>query len=121
MPQPLIVVIVDDEPDIRQVLCDILEDEGYEVVGLGHPSLALALDAAQRPSIFLLDLMLPGMTGLELAGRIREGPFADASIIAISASPSMLRRASESRLFQAILSKPFDIDQLVDTLRRYAA
>jgi DNA-binding response OmpR family regulator len=119
MAQHLVVVVVDDEPDLRDMLVEILQDEGFAVISLPHPSLALTLE--QKPSIFLLDLMLPEMTGIELAEQLREGPFSDVTIIALSASPAMLRRAADSNLFQSTLHKPFDIDTLLKSIRQYAA
>jgi CheY-like chemotaxis protein len=116
-----VIVVVDDEPDLRNVLCEMLEDDGYEVISLSRPSRVLELEPEEMPTVFLLDLMLPGMSGIELAGRIREGPFAGTSIIAISASAVMLRLATESGLFNATMQKPFDIDDLLGSVRTFAA
>jgi CheY-like chemotaxis protein len=121
MAQRLVVIVVDDEPDLRTLLVDILEDAGFRVVGLAHPEQALTLAAVDTPVLFLLDLMMPEMSGIELARRLRAGAFADLVLVALSASASMLRRAADSHLFEETIQKPFELDHLVETLQRYAA
>ena len=121
MSRGTVVVVVDDEPDLRGVLCEVLEDEGYDVISVAHPSQALDLEPEPMPALFLVDLMLPGMTGIELAERIRASPFHGAPLIAISASAVMLRLAAESGLFATTMQKPFDIDELLTSVQQYAA
>lgn len=110
-----IVVVVDDEPDLRSLICEVLEEEGYSVVSLPHPSLALKLE--QVPALFLIDLMLPGMTGIELAQELRQGPFRTTGMIGLSASSAMLRHANDSRLFQETIQKPFDLEYLLAAVK----
>jgi CheY-like chemotaxis protein len=114
---PLRIVVVDDEPELREFICEVLEAEGYSVLSLPEPDLALQL--AERPFLFLLDLMLPGMTGIELAKRLREGPCREVAIIGFSASSAMLRHADESHLFQETIRKPFDLEYLLETVRQH--
>ncbi len=121
MSQRLVVVVVDDEPDLRHLLTEILESEGFSVLALAHPSLALSFTSEDKPVLFLLDLMLPGMNGIELARRLRQGPHANVVLIGISASPAMLRAAADSKLFEETIAKPFELPELIDTLRQYAA
>ena len=110
-----LIVVVDDEPDVRDLICHLLEDEGYGVLCLSHPVPATRLrERQERPSLFLLDIMLPDMNGIALAGRLADDGFADIPKIAMSASPRMLQVAEESRLFDTFLSKPFDIGVLLD-------
>ncbi|HEY8685374.1 MAG TPA: response regulator [Chloroflexota bacterium] len=114
-----LVVVVDDEPDLRSLICEVLEEEGYSVVSLPHPSLALGLE--QMPSLFLIDLMLPGMTGIELAQQLRQGPFGETGMIGLSASSAMLRHANDSHLFQETIQKPFDLEYLLEAVRQHVA
>jgi len=114
-----IVVVVDDEPDLRSLICEVLQEEGYSVVSLPHPSLALGL--RQAPSLFLIDLMLPGMTGIELAQQLRQGLFGETGMIGLSASSAMLRHANDSQLFQETIQKPFDLKYLLETVRQHVA
>src|SRR3954451_5044298 len=94
------VTVIDDEPALLEVMCLLLHDEGHEVAGIGHPNLVLDQQAGPRPDLFLIDQMLPGMTGLDLAKQLRMHGFPDTPMIAISASRSLLLQAATSGLFQ---------------------
>ena len=61
------VLIVDDEPAIRQVLSFTLSGEGYELFEAADADAALAVIEQARPDLILLDWMLPGLSGLDLA------------------------------------------------------
>jgi DNA-binding response OmpR family regulator len=68
------LLLVEDDARIREALCLALTDEGYRVVeaGTGEQALALLVQDGLEPDVVLLDLMLPGMDGLTVCGRIRE-------------------------------------------------
>jgi len=67
-------LIVEDEPDIRDVLAWHLERDGYRVARAGDGAQALREIASHRPDLVLLDLMLPGIGGLEICRRLRQDP-----------------------------------------------
>jgi CheY-like chemotaxis protein len=114
------VVVVDDEPDVLDLICSVLEGEGYEVIGLRHPSEVADLKEREpQPHLFMLDIMLPALTGIELAQQLRTAGFRQTPMIAMSASPTMLHAAEESQLFHAALPKPFDLDALLDAVDQY--
>lgn len=66
------VLVVDDEPQIREIITKYLENEGYTVRGAADGDQALAMLAAKRADLVLLDLMLPGTDGLTVLRRLRE-------------------------------------------------
>ena len=70
------VLIVEDDPDIAEGLRYNLEREGLRAVvaATGERGLELALDRTNAPALILLDLMLPGMSGMELCRRLRREP-----------------------------------------------
>ena len=112
------VVVVDDEKDVLDLICAVLEDEGYEVLCLDHPVLTEDLKGqASQPHLFMLDIMLPAMSGLQLARRLREDGFGETPMIAMSASPTMLDVAAQSHLFHAWIAKPFELDTLLHTVQ----
>lgn len=113
------VVVIDDERDVLELVRDVLEDEGLSVLAVDAPERALHMARRVRPDVCLVDLMLPGMTGIELARRLREQGMAGAALIAMSASRTMLSMARESALFDDVLPKPFDLDSLVECVERY--
>ena len=65
------VLVVDDEPIVREVVCSYLQREGYRTLEAGDGSEARAVLEKNDPSLVVLDLMLPGMDGLELCRWIR--------------------------------------------------
>ena len=69
---PPSILVVDDEPDIRENLCDILTDLGYVVDTAGDGPSALHLVREKHYDVALLDLRMPGMDGLELYRRIKK-------------------------------------------------
>ncbi|HEX8919126.1 MAG TPA: response regulator [Chloroflexota bacterium] len=116
------IVVVDDERDVLEVVCSLLEDEGYSVMGLSHPIEAAVLhEAAPEPTLFLLDIMLPEMNGIALARLLQNNGFVTTPKIAMSASPHMLRVAKDSGLFQDTIGKPFDVDELLSCIGHYLA
>ena len=71
MPPDRRLVLVDDHPAVRVALADLLEDEGYEIVGQGANGLeALALAEEHRPDSVVLDVRMPLVDGLEAARRL---------------------------------------------------
>lgn len=114
------IVVVDDEPDVLELLRSILESEEYAVIPMPRPELIDNIDTSYAPALFLLDLMLPGVSGIELAQQLRDRGFTTTPIIAMSASPTILQLAAESGLFQEVIAKPFDLSALVDCVRRYS-
>jgi CheY-like chemotaxis protein len=112
------ILVVDDEPAVLEVVCDVLEEAGHEVAGIGHPVVTFGLISGMRPDMVLLDLMLPEMDGVELARRLRLKGFGDTPMVAMSASTRMLQQAAASGLFHGVLPKPFDIDAVVAAVER---
>lgn len=112
MTAPL-VLVVDDDPDILDAICDILEGEGYRVARARHGLEALDRVAEEEPSIILLDLMMPVMDGLAFAQALRQrrNGAARIPIVVISADGNPQKAASVGA--QGYLAKPFDIDALL--------
>lgn len=68
------VLVVDDEPDIREVIRFALEGAGFGVYEAGHADEARKLLMSENPDLVLLDWMLPGRSGLELAAQLKQSP-----------------------------------------------
>lgn len=67
-----LVLVVDDEPHMCNVLCRILKKEGYKVITASDGATALRLTKQKTPDLILLDLMMPGIDGMEVCRRVRE-------------------------------------------------
>ena len=115
------IVVVEDEPEIQALLCDIFDEQEWEVVAFTRPRDALARVPELEVDLFLLDVMLPGMSGIELAASLRDRGFGRTPMIAMSASRLMSAMATASGQFQDVLDKPFDLDMLVATTERILA
>ena len=117
MDEPRPILVVEDDPLIGQVIEVTLEEAGYQVVW--HELGRDAIDAAARlqPCAVLLDLMLPDIDGQEVLRLLRRDPRTEAiPVVVVSAVASTLTE-DERGLVQAVLPKPFTIDQLVETVR----
>ena len=114
------VVVVEDDPDILELVCEVLEAEGFAVVALATPDVERIHAIAPRPAALLLDLMLPGMSGVDLAAQLRATSLPDTPLIAMSASRLMLEVARGSGCFQELLAKPFNLSALLKAVERCA-
>lgn len=115
------IVVIDDEPELLALLCDILEGEGYRVVRVDHPTLIAATIADHEPSLFLIDIMLPGISGITVAEQLRFGDHRAVPLVAMSASDAMVHRAARSGWFADVLKKPFDIEGLLTCVAGHLA
>jgi DNA-binding response OmpR family regulator len=77
------VLVVDDEPTVRDVVVQYLRRDGHEVTEAGDGEQALELLASQTPDLVVLDLMLPGVDGLEILRRLRSS--SDVPVIMLTA------------------------------------
>jgi two-component system phosphate regulon response regulator OmpR len=73
MGRPHRIWVVDDDPELRQLLATYLGEQGYEVRCMGDGAQLMARLEGQRPDLLVLDLMLPGDDGLTLLRRLRDG------------------------------------------------
>jgi two-component system phosphate regulon response regulator PhoB len=114
------VVVIDDERDLLELLCHVLGEAGFPVLCLDRPQEPERLLVAGSPSVFLIDIMLPGKSGIEVAQELRADGFPQTPMIAMSASTLMIKVAEDTGLFDETISKPFELDQLLGTVARLA-
>jgi CheY-like chemotaxis protein len=118
MSAPL-VLVVDDDLDILDAICDILEGEGYRVARARHGAEALDRIAEELPDVILLDLMMPVMDGLTFASTLRQRPLPRRiPIVVISADGNPEKAAALGA--HGYLAKPFDIDALLSEIGQVA-
>jgi two-component system, OmpR family, response regulator len=113
------ILVIEDEPSVTELLCDVLQSEGFVIQSMDHPGAAHAIDVANPPDLILMDLMLPDESGIQLASQLRREGFAHTPMIAMSASQMKLHFAEESGLFQGSIAKPFEVETLIDAVRRF--
>jgi CheY-like chemotaxis protein len=121
MAAPLGVLVVDDDAQIRAVLQDVLTDSGYTVRTAANGRAALALLQAWRPAVLLLDLQMPIMNGWAFRhAQLARACLAMIPVIVMSAGYSAQAEAAKLAV-AAALAKPFDLDELLETVAVLAA
>jgi DNA-binding response OmpR family regulator len=107
-----IALVVEDDPWIRRLLCDLLTDEGYTVEEAPNGSAALRLAQRHPPALVVLDIVLPEQSGLALLTELKSTrATTHVPVIALTARTDLLACAAE--LADAVVAKPFDIEELV--------
>jgi DNA-binding response OmpR family regulator len=107
------VLVVDDDPTVSDVVRRYLERDGYQVTMVADGRAALASVARHRPDLVVLDLMLPGIGGLEVCRRLRAGGD-DVPIVMLTALGEELDRITGLQLgADDYLTKPFSPRELV--------
>ena len=108
------VLVVDDEPTIAEVVARYLERAGYRTRIAGDGPAAIEAAAAQRPDLVVLDLMLPGVDGLEVMRRLREQDSDRIAVILLTAKGEESDRVIGLRLgADDYVVKPFSPAELV--------
>jgi CheY-like chemotaxis protein len=117
MPEPIHVLVVDDDDDVRETIELALEAEGFQVRGASNGREALAaLDGQVPPPVMLLDLRMPIMSGWEVIDTLRTaGRLAEVPIIVCTSSPD------ESPHGLPVVAKPIELAGMVRAIRRAAA
>ncbi|HYH12783.1 MAG TPA: response regulator [Thermomicrobiales bacterium] len=111
-----VILVVDDEPDILDLLITLLDDEGYAVLAASDGLGALELLSGAPVDLIVADVMMPRLDGVELVRTIRErNQLRDLPVILMSAAPPPALDGLGNSTF---LSKPFDLSMLLDTIER---
>lgn len=110
------VLVVDDEPAIREAVAELLEIEGYLVAEAANGADALAAIERRHPDLILLDMRMPVLDGWGFAEELRRRRL-DIPIVVMTAARDASRWADEIAA-TAALAKPFGLDDLLETVRR---
>lgn len=114
------VLVAEDDDDIRETILMLLDVQGYTAIGAIDGEDALQqIRARGRPGMVLLDLRMPRMNGTELVAALRADPeLAPAPIVVVSGDTNA-RDVAASLGAQGLLKKPFELSELVATVRRF--
>ncbi len=111
------ILVADDEEAITELVAFALELEGFQVIQAPDGPEALRLVKEEHPDLAMVDVMMPGLDGREVSRRIKEDPAtAHIPVLLFSAAPNPDLTEAKADGF---MPKPFDVNQLVDTVRRY--
>ncbi len=109
------ILVVEDSPDISRLLEHILGQAGYRVLVVDNGLDGWTTFRDVRPDLVLLDVNLPGISGLELCQRIKEATATPVIMLTVQAEFEAVRRGLRAGA-DAYLSKPFEIAQLMASL-----
>ena len=120
MAKPARILVCDDDPVILRLIEVNLDLEGFDVVTANRGEDAIAKAAKMKPNLILLDLMMPEMSGWELAERLQnQEASANIPIVFLSArTQDDDRRRGEELGVAGYITKPFDPADLVATIRK---
>ena len=113
------VLVIDDDPDIQDLLQTALEDAGYHVL-TAVDGAALPLAQAELPDLILLDIQMPGMDGVEVSKRLRANPITASIPIIVMSAYDRLRAVAAAMPVNDQLPKPFVMERLYGTVARWA-
>ena len=119
-----LVLIVEDEPDNREIMRAVVEDLlGFRAVLVNDGMAAIDAAADNQPDVILMDLMMPTLDGFEATKRIKSNPrTSHIPVVVVTALGRTLdRERAVEQGADAYVSKPFDLDVLVSVIERYAA
>ena len=113
-PASVDVLVIEDEAHVAELLADVLRDEGYRVAVAADGLRGLEGVVRYRPRVVLCDVMLPGLSGTEVLGRLRAaGGHVPAVILMSAAAPP-----PDRPLDVPFLAKPFGIEDLFSCVRQ---
>lgn len=115
------IMIVDDNDDIRYTIKSSLESSGenFELVEATSGEDCLKKLPEEKPDLILMDVMMPGLDGMETTIKVRENPdFKDVKIIYLTAKTDSLTKGMGSLTGEDFIEKPFDPDDLVGRIKK---
>ena len=113
------ILIADDEPDMRVLLRDLFEEEGYRVLTAADGQQAVALALSHLPAVILLDVMMPKMDGIQACRILKSDPrTAHIPVALLTATRALVLNSGSGA--DADLPKPFDLEVLLSLTERLA-
>jgi len=108
------ILVLDDNPDILDIISYILAEKGYEVMSLDHGEDIFLVIQQFHPDLVLMDVMLGSMDGRAICSQLKHGSETFAlPVILISASHDLAQSLKQDGAPNDFIAKPFDIDHLV--------
>ncbi|MBI2320918.1 MAG: response regulator [Chloroflexi bacterium] len=120
------LLIADDDPTLRNLVRTTLQSDEYEILEAGTGNEALAVARAERPQLVLLDVQMPGLTGVAVCRELKADPETRDTIVVMLTSRSQEADLAEGRAAGAdeYLTKPFSplrLLRLVESVLRLSA
>jgi len=117
--EPADVLVVDDDPDLREIVRMMLCCSGYQVRCAGNGKEAVEAVAKRMPAVVLLDMLMPVMDGWQCARELRARYGRSVPIVVVTAAEHARARADQIGDIDDVLSKPFEMDDLLRVVARF--
>jgi DNA-binding response OmpR family regulator len=114
------VLVVDDDAVIRRVVRTVLEADEFEVLEAGDGNAAITVAADTRPTVVVLDVMMPGLDGVEVCRRLRGGGEPVRVLMLTAVDDPETEKASVAAGADGYLQKPFSSVELLDRVEALA-
>ena len=115
------ILVVEDQPDNRQIIRDMLAPTDYEITEVEDGQQALEAIAKQQPDLILMDIQLPEVSGLEVTKWLKDD--AELKLIPVVAVTAFAMKGDEERIreggCEAYLSKPISVGKFIETIRHF--
>lgn len=115
------VLIADDDAALVKMLDIRLQAEGFDTVLAVNGNAAVTLARADGPDVIVLDIAMPGVTGVEVIQRLESAQSEDIPVVIITAYPHMVDQVKCYDSVKAWFIKPFDLPDLVSKIREVIA
>ena len=119
----LTILVVDDTPSTRDLICNYLRKGGYQVVEANNGKDALTKALNKKPDIIITDVIMPEMNGFELCRSLKKNPVTQnlPIVLCTSKNQSIDRMWGMKQGADAYIAKPVDQEQLVKTVQELIA
>lgn len=123
MSQSTRLLLIEDEPDVRELVAFALEDEGFELTSCVSGAEGIERARALQPEVILLDVMMPGMDGPTTLAQLRELPHLTTTPVIFMTAKVQRDEVAKYRELGAldVIAKPFDAMSLGDQIREILA
>jgi DNA-binding response OmpR family regulator len=113
-PDNPVILVVEDDPPVRELIDDVLREEGYDVVVAHDGASALRVLESLKVDLITLDLDLPGLTGSDFLRLLQRRKIKIPPVVMVTSHTPVGRQLR--KMAQAVVAKPFDIDDLLASI-----
>jgi DNA-binding response OmpR family regulator len=117
------ILVVDDDPDVRELCRTVLATEGYHVLEAEDARSGISLSRKERPDLILLDWMMPEVDGMDALRAMKMHPSTkDIPVVMLTALDGLTQiTVATFNGAEGYMTKPFEIDDLLSLVRRFTA
>jgi len=119
---PLLILVVDDEPDLRELIEYNIKQGGHEAISAGDGATAIELARSRLPDVIVLDVMMPGMNGIEVVQRLRgQGETGSIPVLMLTAKAEEINELEGLEAgADDYVTKPFSMQVLIARIKTLA-